>query len=138
MADLPSDVLETLERLDERERGYGKRMLPDPLDEAIARVVDFVVQAAPDEREDVKTLVGDTQARFLLAYGERMASLGLRRTSAPIVLSGLTAVALAPERLYFKEILVVLTPLYRAAQMLGEGLADAGSAVADKIGGLFD
>lgn len=96
----PSDVLETLERLDERERGYGKRMLPDPLDEAIARVVDFVVQAAPDEREDVKTLIGDTQAWFLLAYGERMASLGLRRTSAPIVLSGLTAVALASAPLF--------------------------------------
>lgn len=110
MADLPSDVLETLERLDDRERGYGKRMLPDPLDEAIARVVDFVVQAAPDEREDVKTLIGDAQAWFLLAYGERMASLGLRRTSAPIVLSGLTTVALASERLYHKEILVVLAP----------------------------
>lgn len=125
VTELPDQIRETLEQLDERHRGYGRRPLPDPLDDAIAQVIDFTVEALPDERAQLKSLIQGTQAWFLLAYGERMASLALRESSLELVSSGLTSVALAAEQLYYKEVLVVLAPLYRAAERLGGRRASA-------------
>jgi hypothetical protein len=119
MSQLPEDIAEQLAQLDERNRGYGNKPLPDPLDEQIARLVERIVEGPDELHEAVREDLSPMQAQFLLGYGERMASFAVRMSSPSLLENGLLAIGLAAEKLYFKDVVLVLTLYERSAELLG-------------------
>lgn len=119
MSELPRNIAQTLELLDERNRGYGKRPLPDVLDELLGEVIDFAVNGGEEARAAIRFGIDDVRAQFLAAYAERMASYAVRLSSPKLLLKGLIAVALAAEHRYYKEAMPVLALIHRSAEHLG-------------------
>lgn len=119
MSEIPQDIAAGLAELDERNAGYGNRPLPDPLDEQIAGLVERVTEAPDEVRQAVRAELTQMQGQFLLGYGERMASLAVRMESAKLLENGLLAIGLAAEKLYFKDVVLVLTLYERSAELLG-------------------
>jgi hypothetical protein len=84
-------------------------------------------------RREIPARLTVTQAQFLTAYAERMASLALTLRSERVLRSGLIGVGLASQKEYFKEIVPVLALIHHSAEQLDvdpRGLfADASAVV---------
>jgi hypothetical protein len=97
---------------------YGRQPIPTARDQQIAGFVRTIVR-----REDFEHAVSGMGERQWMAFGtfaERMASLAVRRRSVRELRDGLLAVQLALARTDDqRDVLPVLSLLYRAAELIG-------------------
>ncbi|MEX0832512.1 MAG: hypothetical protein WD276_01355 [Actinomycetota bacterium] len=74
--------------------GYHDRPIPDPLDQAVSRLVQALADETLGEREQILGSWFDTvQLGALSVFCVRMASLAVREDSSDLVLTGLLAAA---------------------------------------------
>lgn len=133
-----SAITGALERLDAGASPDAVARLGVPWDAEVEAVVRAIATATPEDRAAVRAALSPPAARVLLAWGERMASLAVRRRDRDLVVLGLTAVAMAGDELVdFRERLIPVPLHRRAAQLIGEKpkrLFDAAAALSDEAG----
>lgn len=116
-----------------RSKGYGTRRLPCEQDEAIRRLIRQV--RGPHDYSDVVSSIPADAWIVLATFAERMASLAVRHQDARDVEDGLVAAQLALSLTDEpREVLPVLSLLYRACEMVG-AQADAEFASAASLTG---
>jgi hypothetical protein len=117
-----------------RADGYLDRPLPDPLDLALAGVVERFSDGDERTREAILESLTLDAARSLAVFGERMASLAVHEDSTATLLRGLVAVGLAATREYEKELIVLLPLFDQSAGKLTIDSAGLFQAAADILG----
>jgi hypothetical protein len=117
-----------------RADGYLDRPLPDPLDLALAGVVERFSDGGERTREAILESLTLDAARSLAVFGERMASHAVHEDSTATLLRGLVAVGLAATREYEKELIVLLPLFDHSARTLTIDSAGLFQAAADILG----
>jgi hypothetical protein len=122
----------------EENHGYGQAPIPTKRDEDITALLRTWRHMKPEARDEVAEVIRSDQLLTLLAYGERMASLGVRRKDRETLLLGLLAVGLSGWREDPREGMMVLSLFFDASQKVGEPPSslfnDAASLLPAKIG----
>jgi len=98
---------------------YSRRALPDPLDNEITRLLDAYRSASNSEREQLRRVARLAQRLPLLAYAERMATLGLRERAPKCLEDGLLAIAVDDFGFDARDAIPILALQYNAAQRIG-------------------
>jgi hypothetical protein len=99
---------------------YGSP-LPSAKDDEITRLVDAYLAEAPPERLKIATGLSGTQANWLGTYAHRLALLSVRRQSAADLWNGMVALLMAAKVTDWRDSIMTMAVLYRAAQLLGLG-----------------
>lgn len=100
--------------------GYGYSRISNEIDGDIARAIEFFAARSLNEKERLTAEMSAAQAGVLATYGERMASLAVRRGDRSLLISGLVALAIAYGTSDdYREVLRVVPLHYRSAQLLG-------------------
>jgi hypothetical protein len=99
--------------------GYGPLPIPAKRDEDITTLLRSWLGMKPDARERAAERIRSEQLLTLIAYSERMASLGVRRKDRETLLLGLLALGLSGWREDQREAMVVLSLYFDAAQRIG-------------------
>jgi hypothetical protein len=73
---------------------YRYTTLPCSIDDEIAKVVAFIVDATPTQRQEFYRRIDKDISYNLLMFAERMSMLSVRRESADLLLNGLIALAM--------------------------------------------
>jgi len=117
--------------------GYGPRPLPDPLDEKIRHLIEARERAG--RLPDLAGALSLRQARVLLAFAERMASLAVRSADPAVLRQGLLAWSVGAPAEDPRDAVLILPLLWSAAEKLrldpaAEFRAAAGRAPASSPG----
>lgn len=99
--------------------GYGPLPLPAPLDAEIARLLDAFAHASPARREFLLSRITPAHSPTLLAFSERMASLGVREREPRRLFEGLLALVVESFAADYRENAMILSLHYDAATKIG-------------------
>ena len=130
------DVLTTL--ASSKTDGYGPRPIPDPIDDDVRNLIDYARGSDPETRNALVSLMAERHGFVLLAFSERMASLGVRTGEARFVREGLEAAALGSHLVYYKEAVPALSLHYRTLMKLNVDPAKFFDGIAGLGGWQFD
>jgi hypothetical protein len=115
---------------------YYAGRIPAPADERVGRAVAAFSSASPAAQAAIREAIGDDRADLLRAWGERLASLGVRLESSGPLVQGLVGLSLAEEA-DPAEAMLVATLHRRSAEKLGlqpERIFDAAAGRTDLPG----
>ena len=115
---------------------YHAGRIPAPADERLGRAVAAFSSAPPAAQAAIREAIGDDRADLLRAWGERLASLGVRLESSGPLVQGLVGLSLAEEA-DPAEAMLVATLHRRSAEKLGleaERIFDAAAGRTDLAG----
>lgn len=104
---------------DRNNRGYGNAPLPEPRDEKIAELIRGWIDLSAADRRDVESLISRDNSFTLIAFGERMASLGVRERNSERLLLGLLALGIEGGNFDWRENYKVVPLHYDAAERIG-------------------
>jgi hypothetical protein len=131
------DLRELLELLAlPRGDDYYASRIPAAADERVARAVAAFTDASPSAQAAIREAIDDDRADLLRAWGERLASLGVRLDSSGPLVQGLVGLSLAEEA-DPAEAMLVATLHRRSAEKLGlqaERIFDAAAGRTDLSG----
>lgn len=134
----PAAVTAELARLDRTGTREAVAELGGPWDREVEAVVRAIAAAAPAERAALRGALSARTADLLRAWGERMATVAVRRGDRDLVVLGLVALSLAGEDLVDERERLIAVPLHkRAAKRVGEKprqLFDEAAALSDEAG----
>ena len=100
---------------------YFGSPLPSAKDDEITRLVEEYLAGGPQERLKIASGLNDLQAYWLGTYAHRMAISSVRKKSPAILQNAITAMLMAAKVTDPRESTMLLSVLYRAAQLLGLG-----------------
>jgi hypothetical protein len=99
---------------------YWQEPFPHKLDDAITRLITFYLSVSDDERLLFTDLAGTRFSVYLLAFAERMASIGRREKSSKRLLEGLIALIIEDGRGGdIRDNIIRMAPLYDASEKIG-------------------
>ncbi|MEY9894787.1 hypothetical protein ABIA35_008091 [Catenulispora sp. MAP12-49] len=110
------------------ESGYSSWSIPGPRDGEIASIVEQISTAEDFQR--VNSGLNRTSARVLSAFAARTASLSVRNASVGQLRQGIIAILVAAGVEDDRELLIPLSLLFRAAELIG---VDALEVVGDLL-----
>lgn len=113
--------------------GYGKRQIPDELDERIERILKDWVTAPASDRAEALSIISLNLARKFQTYAGRMAALAVRKQDAGHIRNALLAYGLAGNVDDFRDRVPVLSLLNRSAELLNLSLQIEFSRVASDL-----
>jgi hypothetical protein len=94
---------------------YRGEELPCTMDDEIEQICVRFMRASPQQRKSVSDVLDESLCTALFFFAERMAMLSVRRHSDPILLHGLLALVIIGPRSDQRELLMVLSLIYRSA-----------------------
>ncbi len=95
--------------------GYFAKELPCPIDNDVQSVLRRL-----KERWDPQMLgMTAVHGNVLVVFAERMANYGVRARDAELLEQALWALAIAAKLVYYKEVLPIVSLVYRSAELLG-------------------
>lgn len=97
---------------------YRGEKLPCPTDERIEQICVSFVKATPPQRQSFSVSLDENVSTALFFFAERMAMLSVRRQAYPTLLNGLVALVIIGPRTDARELLMVLSVIYRSAVKL--------------------
>jgi hypothetical protein len=95
--------------------GYGPRPIPDAIDQKVRELVTYLGDADPSTRNAIFSMMSEHHGLVLLAFAERMASLAVRTRNLQFIREGLEALAYGIRLVDDREVLMVLSLLYRSS-----------------------
>jgi hypothetical protein len=98
---------------------YGPRPIPCDIDQAVREFVEAIAQSDEETRSTIFALMNEQHGFVLLAFAERMAAYAVRKQDPSFLAEGLTALAFAYRLVYWKEVIPILSLVFRSAQKLG-------------------
>jgi hypothetical protein len=115
------DELEDLIKLlgSKRTDGYGPRRIPHRLDQDVHKLLGVLSRATDDDRAAALSRMVERHGSVMVAFAERMASHAVRTGQSRYLDYGMTALAVASYLIYIKEVIPILSLLYRSTQKLG-------------------
>jgi hypothetical protein len=120
-ADAVLQMAQTALRDDAAQLAYYGSPLPSPKDDEITRLVEGYLAADPAGRLKIATGLSDTQANWLGTYAHRLALLAARRQSPADLKHAIVALLMAAKITDWRDSIMTMAVLYRAAQLLGVG-----------------
>jgi hypothetical protein len=106
---------------DAAQLAYYGSPLPSPKDDEITQLVEAYLTADPAGRLKIATGLSDSQANWLGTYAHRMALLSVRQQSPEALVNGIVALLMAAKVTDWRDSIMTMAVLYRAAQLLGLG-----------------
>jgi hypothetical protein len=94
---------------------YRREELPCPIDERLEQICVTFMEASPNQRRSIPALLDEQVCTALFFFAERMAMLSVRRQSYPVLLNALIALVIIGPRTDERELLMVLSLIYRSA-----------------------
>jgi hypothetical protein len=114
-------------------RGYGPLRIPDIRDDRIRAFVAKI--KTPEDFDAAARLLAPEHEWRLIAFSERMASLAVRQQSSTDLRDGLIANTLAyMVTRDWRDVMLVLAPLFRAAELISPDPVEGFAAAAEIIG----
>ena len=114
--------------------GYGPSPLPNSRDDLVGKVIDRAVSGGPAAVAALKQGASETGRRVLRAYGERMASLAVRRRDARLLVRAVIAVVIGGLDQNALEALMVMPLIENSAVLLRVDLAGLFEQAAAVVG----
>jgi hypothetical protein len=99
--------------------GYGLSPIPSPIDEKVRNLVASFEAMDITSRQVTLSNMDERHGFVLIAFAERMSSLAVRTKNVDLIAEALSALAISARLVYFKEVMPVVSLLYRSAQNLG-------------------
>ncbi|HEY6786592.1 MAG TPA: hypothetical protein VI365_04700, partial [Trebonia sp.] len=103
---------------------YGPAPIPDPRDALVSRVIDDAAAGGPVAVASLSASASERGRRVLRAYGERMASLAVRRRDQDLLVRAVVAIVLGGLDQGVLEALMVMPLVENSARLLGVSLPD--------------
>jgi hypothetical protein len=100
--------------------GYGPRPIPSSIDEKVSELIASFEAMDAIGRRAALSIMEQRHGFVLIAFAERMSSLSVRTKRQDLIVSALSALAIAAKLVYFKEAMPVMSLLYRSVQKLGQ------------------
>jgi hypothetical protein len=97
---------------------YRGERLPCPIDKEIERLCARFMEASPKQRQSVSVALDEKVCTALFFFAERMAMLSVRQQSYSVLFNGLVALVIIGHRTDGRELLMVLSLIYRSAVKL--------------------
>ncbi|HKZ69563.1 MAG TPA: hypothetical protein VJ020_05760 [Anaerolineales bacterium] len=100
---------------------YYRSKLPNSKDDDIAKVVAAYKSADPAARQQFGAGLTGGQGNWLGTYAYRMSMLSVRQEANNVLQNGLVGLAMAMKVKDWRECIMTMSVLYRAAVLLGAG-----------------
>jgi hypothetical protein len=104
--------------------GYGPAPIPDPRDDLVGKFLDQIESGGPAAVASHLASASERGRRVFRAYGERMASLAVRRHDAGLLVRAVVAIVLGGLDQNALEALMVMPLVENSARLLGTNLAN--------------
>lgn len=115
--------------------GYGPRPIPSAIDEKVADLITSIKAMGATSRDATLSIMDERHGLVLIAFAERMSSLAVRTKRDDLLASAFVAIAIATRLINFKEILPVMSLLYKSASKLGADVKLAFRECGSVLGG---
>jgi len=114
--------------------GYGPSPLPNLRDDLVGKAIDQAVSGGAPVVADLVQGASEAGRRVLRAYGERMASLAVRRRDAGLLVRAVIAVVIGGLDQNALEALMVMPMIEHSAGLLDADLAGLFEQAANVVG----
>ena len=111
--------------------GYGPSPIPSVIDGKVRALIMTISQADAPLRSTILSLLVEKHGFVMIAFAGRMASLSVRTKDEHLIVEGLEALAIASHFMYFKEVLPIVSLLYRSTQKIGANTIEVFEAISD-------
>jgi hypothetical protein len=118
----------------QRFTAYGPAPIPDPRDDLVGKFIDRAESGGPAAVASLCASASEHGRRVLRAYGERMASLAVRRRDPALLVRAVVAIVLGGLDQNALEALMVLPLVENSASLLGVGLPSIFEEAAAVVG----
>jgi hypothetical protein len=108
----------------ERFIAYGPAPIPDSRDDLVSNLIDEAEAGGPATVASLSASASEQGRRVLRAYGERMASLSVRRHDPGLLVRAVVAIVVGGLDQNALEALMAMALVDNSARLLGVGLPD--------------
>jgi len=100
-------------------QGYLALPIPCPIDDEVRTFVDLLIRSDTAERSEATSLMTRRHASVLGCYAERNATRAVRERRPELISHALSALALASQLSDPRDLIVILSLLYRSGELIG-------------------